>query len=543
MLYLKPINLNKSKFHFFNIKYNTHVFYELENLLKSIYLILLIFIFLPLCADETKVKKIIKKTHTEVQSLLKNNTLSANKKRIKIIQAVMVGEKSLSALRRHYVLRHAFKEAKKIKLSLEAFKKIDFTKNNISDQEEKIEVTNKPKSIKSNSSKNPKSKRMKASYFLSLQKFNDFSPAEKVKIIQKHVKSDKDKLLKLTSDNYIIHTDYTAYELIYLTVQLEWIASIYNKVFNTDNKKLIKKPTLYLMKDSIKLEAIVKEKDIKFLESSYEYNSKFHFYYRSGRSISFKYYQRDIFKMLSYSYGKPFLRNYSSSILDAFKSLRLFASLESLQRESIFDYCMSYKQLREAKEMTKDFTAFSKKLSSKGLPSHSRDLISMFAVFLFYNGYFSDLNSFAAEDGGDFFKKGSTLPLLKDFEVFFKNEVPLSRDFNGNLLNNIKFPHNRYSDELENDDKLIIINAKYKKLDQAFLFKALHAFHSKKYDQVIPHIFKIKDAANKYPFIDSILSFSYYKMKNKEKALFHKKKALKICPNDPIINRRLKDLK
>ena len=127
--------------------------------------------------------------------------------------------------------------------------------------------------------------------------------------------------------------------------------------------------------------------------------------------------------------------------------------------------------------------------------------------------------------------------MIDNFKAFVETEMPLAADYCGRLVNAVRYQNNQkdYNNFQENEDKIIIIDAKYSKLPMANYYKGMHYYFAGKYEDSVKAFLELKGDLDNYPFVYSLMAVDYLKLGNMAEAIRYKNLSNKISYYDPVM--------
>lgn len=481
--------------------------------------------------DEEKIAAIFKETHEQVQEILKSEKIKEDRKYFAIQNALELGKSKLNTIRSFYVQRQLFKDADKIKEVIAKFEATDFKAQTLFG---KNEPEKKPE-IKENET-TPAETRTNTFYDNNIN-YLYLDQKSKDAIAKKLIKPNGSNLSMIETDHFKIIGNVKSDFMVKFALNFEWNAKVYLELFRPAKKAPSTKMEVYLFNT---LDASRSTLTLMNITLNDNYNGNEYFdrksntmwYFREGNPRSIN---PNTLRSLAKNYGEPF--NDRSPNINCLEHISEHAPITVVRKEVVFSYLMS--QNRNSKlieSIINDSEELKKKLSDGTANIDLHYLYQLSILYFINNGDHENLNTLIIKEGQNYFRVPARGALINILKQFLDTELPLARDYCANLMWSLKNQTSQYQSQKENDDKIIIVDAKYSTLPMAKYYKGIHYFLSNNADESNKNLQELNDNLTKYPYTHSMLAVNYKKLGKTTEALKHKALALKEHPQDPVIN-------
>ena len=493
--------------------------------------------------DEEKIALIFKETHETVQKVLKSESIKVNRKAFEIQKAIDLGKTKLNDLKSFYIQRQIFKESDKVKVAIEKFDKTDFKKESLTPVEEKPAksvVTTKPDGNDTQDDGN-----RNVSYYEAIQNFDLMEASQKDSLVRKLAKQTSNGFYSIETDHYIISGNARADRMVRLAIKMEWIARIYFDIFQPNTKKINKKIDIFAYKKYEEATTIMAEKNIK-LDKDFRGNDYFD---KKNNSLwlfndaNSNYINMSIYNCLANAYGDSSLDNFN---FDFLRDVNEYSTLASIRKEILFSWYMSINRNSKCYNLiVTDTEKLKADLKAGQITDNFYTFKQMFMIYLINKGDFKNFKLLIDSEGIKFFQNTDRSALIDNFKAFVETEMPLAADYCGRLVNAVRYQNNQkdYNNFQENEDKIIIIDAKYSKLPMANYYKGMHYYFAGKYEDSVKAFLELKGDLDNYPFVYSLMAVDYLKLGNMAEAIRYKNLSNKISYYDPVMKNFGYDIK
>jgi hypothetical protein len=480
--------------------------------------------------DDDKIAAIFKETHEQVQEIINSEKIKENRKQYAIQSALDSGKSKLNDIKSFYVQRQVFKEAEKIKAVIAKFDATNFKAKTLEDKpivEKAPEKENNPPE---------EFKPYNDSFYENNIIYLILDDKQKDLLEKKLIKPNAGGISSIETDNFKISGNVKPSCMVRLALNFEWSAKIYLELFHPTKKVPTNKMEVFIFNNLDSATNALAQMNIslnnKFDRSEYfdDKNGSMWFFNETYPS----YMNRNVLRCLAKNYEEPFFEKHGS--IAVFDNIAEHTPLAVIRKEILFSYLMSQNRNSKLVNIILNETDTLKKDLIDGKGSNDNYLLMQLSILFFINkNDHENLKSLVLKEGQTYFRvpgRGALINLLK---VFLETELPLANDYCGRLVNGLKYKMNQYNGLKENEDKMIIVDAKYAALPMAKYFKGLHYFYADKHEESIKNLLELKDDINKYPYINSMLAVNYIKLGKVTEALKYKALALKEYPLDPVI--------
>lgn len=479
--------------------------------------------------DEEKIAQIFKETHEKVQEILKSEKIKENRKQFAIQSAQEAGKAKLSEIRSFYVQRQIFKEADKIKEVIAKFEATDFKAAALTEKPTK-EIT--PEKVASDAPPIISND----SFYENNINYLNLDEKQRDLLEKKLIKPNSNGLSYLETDHFKISGNVKPDSLIRLALNYEWSAKIYLELFRPTKKTPSSKMEIFIFKN-------LDSASVTLTQMNITLNNKFdnieYFDHKNGSMWYFReFYSRNmnyrVFRCLAKNYEEPFFDKNGS--INALDNIAEHTPIPVIRKEILFCFLMSQNRNSSMVNSILNDTETLKKDLVNGTKNNSIYFLTQLSALYFINKNDDEnLRTLIVKEGQNYFRVPGRGALINILKQFLETELPLANDYCGNLVYGLKNKIHQYHALKENEDKMIIVDAKYAALPMAKYFKGLHYFYSNNSEESTKNLLELNENITKYPYINSMLAVNYITLGKPAEALKYKALALKEFPQDPII--------